>query len=553
MRTRSVVLSLVALSLAAVLGFAQKQEKRDDKKIRAEAGRSEYFKKWLDEDVVYIITEEEKKVFKDLQTEEEREKFIEQFWIRRDTDPRTPDNEFKEEHYRRIAYSNERFASGIPGWKTDRGRIYITFGQPAEIESHPSGGSYQREYWEGGGTTSTFPFERWRYRHIDGIGDDIEIEFVDKSMSGEYKMALTADEKDALLFVPGAGLTWAEEMGLSKKEDRPFFNPGAANDPSAAGYMRAKDQPFERMERYFRLQRPPEIKFEDLKALVTTNVTYNTLPYSLRTDFIRLSSDKVLVPLTIELNNKDLEFKKELGINRASVNVYGLVVGLNNRIMAEFEDVISTEYTDQYFEAGKRARSLYQKIVALPPGQRVKLDLVLKDINSGNTGGLSRGIPVPKYDPESLQSSTVILANSVIQVPTNVDQLEQYVIGDLKVQPNVKCEYVPGQNLIPYVQIYNATIDQTSQKPSLEITYTVKGAGNKVVEELQDLAGNSVQFFSGMRVVVVGRIGLKGVTPGGYTLEVRVLDRISNQTLTAEARFLVVEPPTATATASAKP
>jgi len=214
MRTRSVVLSLVALSLAATLAFPQKQEKREDKR-RGETGRSEYFKKWLDEDVVYIISEEEKKVFKDLQTDEEREKFIEQFWIRRDTDPRTPDNEFKEEHYRRIAYANERFPSGIPGWKTDRGRIYITFGQPAEIESHPSGGSYQREYWEGGGTTSTFPFERWRYRHIDGIGDDIEIEFVDKSMSGEYKMALTPDEKDALLFVPGAGLTCAEEMGLS--------------------------------------------------------------------------------------------------------------------------------------------------------------------------------------------------------------------------------------------------------------------------------------------------------------------------------------------------
>jgi len=372
-------------------------------------------------------------------------------------------------------------------------------------------------------------------------------------MSGEYKMALTPDEKDALLFVPGAGLTWAEEMGLSKKEDRPFFNPGAANDPSTGGYMRAKDQPFERMERYFRLQRPPEIKFEDLKALVTTNVTYNTLPYSLRTDFIRLSSDKVLVPLTVELNNKDLEFKRELGINRASVNVYGLVVGLNNRIMAEFEDVISTEYTDQYFEAGKKARSLYQKIVALPPGQRVKLDLILKDINSGNTGALSRGIPVPKYDAEALQSSTVILANSVIQVPTNVDQLEQYVIGDLKVQPNVKCEYVPGQNLIPYIQVYNATIDQTSMKPSVEITYTVRDGNHKVVEELQDLAGDSVQFFSGVRVVVVGRIGLKGVAPGAYTLEVRVLDRISNQTLTAEARFHVVEPPPTTATASAKP
>jgi GWxTD domain-containing protein len=549
MRIRWVALILVIFSLAAGTSIALQKK---DKKNRTEGGRAEYYKKWLDEDVVYIISDEEKKVFKDLQNEEEKEKFIEQFWLRRDTDPRTPDNEFKEEHYRRIAWSNERYASGVPGWRTDRGRTYITFGAPAEIESHPSGGSYNREYYEGGGTTSTFPWERWRYRHIDGIGDDVEIEFVDRSMSGEYRMAMSADEKDALLHVPGAGLTLNEEMGLSKKEDRPYFNPGSANDPSQAGYMRAKDQPFERMERYFRLQRPPSIKFEDLKAIVTTNVTYNTLAYNFRTDFIRLSTDKVLVPISIELNNKDLEFKKELGINRASVNVYGIVVGLNNRILAEFEDVISTEYTDQYFDAGKSKRSMYQKIVSLPPGQRVKIDLVLKDINSGNTGALSRGLAVPKYDVETLQSSTVILANSISQVPTNVDQLEQYMIGDLKVQPNVKAEYVPGQLVIPYLQVYNATLDQTTQKPSLEITYTVKNVKGTAVQ-LQDLGGNSIEFVSGARVVVIGRVPLRDVAPGQYTLEIKILDRITNQTLAAETKFLVNEPPPPTAVTAKTP
>ncbi len=503
-----------------------------------EGSRSEYYKKWLDEDVTYIIAEEEKKVFKALQTDEERESFIEQFWLRRDPDPRTPENEFKEEHYRRIAYSNERFASGIPGWKTDRGRIYIMYGQPAEIEAHPSGGTYNREIYEGGGTTSTFPFERWRYRHIDGIGDDIEIEFVDASMSGEYRIAMSPDEKDALMFVPGAGLTLNEEMGLSQKQDRPFFNPGAANDPSQNSYMRAKDQPFERMAQYFNLQRPPQIKFDDLKSIVTTHITFNNLPYDLRTDFIRLASDKVLVPITLELQNRNLEFKKEYTTNRAAVNIYAIVTSLTGRIIQEWEDTVTVEYSDANFDKGKQARSTYQHIIGLPPGQRFKLDMVLKDINSGNTGVIQRGIPVPKYDAEELQSSSVILANYVEPLPNNSDQLGQFVIGDLKVQPNVKAEYVQGQSLIPYLQVYNAPIDQTSLKPSLEITYTIK-AGDKVVEEFRDLAGDSVQFFSGQRIVVLGKIPLKAIAPGKYTLSVKVSDLISNRAITTNTDFKV--------------
>jgi GWxTD domain-containing protein len=542
---------ILALGFGSGLSLTAQQKPKQDsksaskkkeilKKGSIEGSRAAYYKKWLDEDVVYIISEEEKKVFKDLQSDEERESFIEQFWLRRDTDPRTPDNEFKEEHYRRIAYANERFASGIPGWKTDRGRIYIMYGKPAEIESHPSGGTYNREIYEGGGTTSTFPFERWRYRHIDNIGDDIEIEFVDKSMSGEYRIAMSPDEKDALMFVPGAGLTLNEEMGLSKKEDRPFFNPSAYNDPSQGGYMRAKDQPFERMAQYFNLQRPPQIKFEDLRSVVTTHVTYNSLPYDVRTDYIRLSTDKVLVPITIELQNKTLEFKKELDFNRAGVNVYGIVTSLTGRIQAEFEHVISAEYIDSQFENGKQQRSIYQKIVALPPGQRFKLDLVLKDVNSKNTGVLSRGLVVPKYDAETLQASSIILANKVEPIATNSDQLEQFVIGDLKVQPNVKAEYKIGQNLIPYVQVYNATIDQTSLKPSLEITYTIKSNG-KVVQELQDLGGNSIQFFSGVRIVVIGAIPVKDLAPGKYTLSIAVKDMIAVKEVLTETDFKVID------------
>src|ERR1041385_3643956 len=228
MSRRGIVVTLTSLLLlTSSWSVAQKKNdsKREDtrkadaaKRSREQENASRVFRKWLDEDVAYIITNEERSAYRALKTDEEREQFIEQFWLRRDPTPDTVENEFKEEHYRRIAYANEHYASGIPGWKTDRGRIYITFGPPDEIEGHPSGGTYQRPAAEGGGETSTYPFEDWRYRYIEGIGNDVNIEFVDTTMTGEYHMTMDPSEKDALTYVPGAGLTLAEQMGLRDRK-----------------------------------------------------------------------------------------------------------------------------------------------------------------------------------------------------------------------------------------------------------------------------------------------------------------------------------------------
>src|SRR5579871_6458163 len=195
--------------------ISEKQKRKNAKSLKVEL--SKVYRKWLDEDVIYIITDEERAAFKQLSNDEERDNFIEAFWQRRDPTPDTEENEYKEEHYQRIAYANEHFAAGVPGWKTDRGRTYIVFGKPDEIESHPSGGTYERPMEEGGGETSTFPFEQWRYRYIEGIGQEVIIEFVDTCMCGEYHMTMDRSEKDALLMTPNAGLTLWEQMGMANK------------------------------------------------------------------------------------------------------------------------------------------------------------------------------------------------------------------------------------------------------------------------------------------------------------------------------------------------
>src|ERR1051326_1279727 len=282
--------------------LTDKQKKENAKSLKQELGKT--YKKWLDEDVSYIITDEERKAFKQLSNDEERDQFIEAFWQRRDPTPDSEENEFKEEHYERIAYANDHFAAGIPGWKTDRGRIYIVYGKPDEIESHPSGGTYDRPIEEGGGSTSTYPFEDWRYRYIEDIGQEVIIEFVDTCMCGDYHMTMDRSEKDALLNVPGAGQTLYEQMGLAKKADR--FNGGLERLGAGPLSSSIQAKEFDRLEQFAKLNRAPNVKFKDLEEVVKSKIVYNLMPFEVRTDFVKITSDTVLVPVTVQIKNRDI-------------------------------------------------------------------------------------------------------------------------------------------------------------------------------------------------------------------------------------------------------
>src|SRR5438067_3125924 len=257
-----------------------------DKPIKAKAEPDDVFKKWISNEGSYIATEAEKRAYKALKTNEERENFIETFWRMRDPSPDTEENEYREAYYERLAYANEHFASGTPGWKTDRGRIYITWGKPDSVDSHPTGGSYDRPSYEGGGSTTTYPFETWYYRHLDNVGDGLEIEFVDPTGTGEYRLARDPNEKDALLHIPGAGQTTAEQMGLANKADRIGGLAGA----QPLNYQREQDTVFRRMEVLIGLSHPPTPKFSDLDKLLVGDsgiIDNYPLQFDLRIDFFR--------------------------------------------------------------------------------------------------------------------------------------------------------------------------------------------------------------------------------------------------------------------------
>lgn len=526
----------------ALPSYVFAQEGQKEKKPRKRQETRDVYKSWLENDVPYIITEEERKAFKALKTDDEREQFIENFWLRRDPDPDTEENEYREEYYRRIAYANEHFTSGIPGWKTDRGRIYIMFGPPDSKESHPSGGSYQRPWYEGGGTTSTFPFEIWWYRHIDGVGDGIEIEFVDPTMSGEYRIARSPEEKDALLYVPNAGLTLAEELGLSTKADRPFFQGGPFAQRDGALYgTRAQDQPFERLQRLADLQRPPKVKFGDLATKASDPIIdFDVLPLAVRTDFLKLGDKDVVTFFTLQLEHQDLAFKNLGGVHQATVNVFGKIRSIAGKSPGILADTaISTpRYTDETLPIGLKQRSAYQNNVILPPGH-YKIDLYAQDVNSGKRGVVHHSFIVPRYDPEQLSTSSIFIADRIEPLDNSRVTAGMFIIGRNKVVPKISQSFKPNQPLGVFLQIYNAKIDQTTLKPDITVEYIITKDGNEI-KRIKEDGKNGISELDGQQLVAGRMLPIEDLTPGNYKVVVKITDNVAQTSISPEADFKVI-------------
>src|SRR5215510_3678344 len=475
-------LSLSSFALSSFGAFAQeekqdkKKEKQRDEK-RKEAAKEKVksvYKRWKDEDVRWIITDEERKIFDSLKNDEEREQFIEGFWYRRDPDPDTDVNEYREDYYQRIAYANEHYTSGIPGWKTDRGRIYIMFGKADQIETHPSGGSYDRPAWEGGGTTSTYPFEIWWNRYIEGVGSDVEIEFVDPTGSGEYRIARSPDEKDALLYTPNAGLTLSEQLGLTTKADRIAYGGLGGSQTNQLFSQRAKDNPFERLDRLNKLSRPTKVKFNDLKVIAESDLpkpSFDVLSAALNINLLRVTDTAVLTSFTVEMENQDLVYKDIGGLPQAAINIYAKITNVSGRRARMFEDVVTSSFTPEALAIGQQQKSTYNNNIVLPPGN-YKIDLVVRDVNSGRTGVLRTGFTVPKYEEGKLSTSTLILAAKIEPLNGRLPS-GQHVPGSLKVIPNATAEFKQEQTLGVYMQVYNVGIDQATLRPSADIEYVI--------------------------------------------------------------------------------
>ena len=526
---------------------AQKKEEREQKELTEEERRERLrsFKKevgktyqtWLNEDVVYIITPEEQTAFKLLGTDEERDAFIEQFWQRRNPDPESMENAFREEHYRRMQYANEHFAAGISGWRTDRGQMYIVWGPPDEIESHASGGTYQRSASEGGGSTSTYPFERWRYRHLEGVGDEVVIEFVDSCACNDYHISIDPNEKDALLHTPGGGPTYMEQMGAGDRASR-VSGLGSGTAPFGRG---AASQ-FDVLEQYAKLTAPPPVKFKDLEEKVNTRVRYNLLPFDMRSDYVKITSETVLVPITIQIKTRDLTFVEKEGIQRAAVNIFGRITHINGRVVARFEDTVGVDEPKELLEKALLTSQVYWKTIPLNPGM-YKIDIAVKDVNGNRVGTLARSLPVPEFDEEKLSSSSVILADLMEQLPPKSKGSGNFILGDTRVRPRPDsadgkpASFPRSQSLNVWLQVYNLQQDQQGHHRATISYDVVSLKTNKSVVHLEE--PSSGFGTNGNQITIRKIMPLATLEPGSYSFNIAVKDELNQKSITPSARFQV--------------
>jgi GWxTD domain-containing protein len=525
-----------------------KRERSDKEKFAAQkAVRQELkgaYKTWLNQDVIWIISDEEARSFKSLSNDEERDAFIEQFWLRRNPNPDSPENEFREEHYRRIAYANEHFAAGKPGWKTDRGHIYISFGKPDSIDSHPSGGSYQRPMDEGGGETSTFPFEIWHYRYLEGIGENLDIEFVDSCMCGDYHFTIDRGEKDALLHTPGVGETQWEQMGMAKKTDR--FQGGIEHLGTGPLSSSQASKQFDRIELAAKLFAPPPIKFTDLDNFISEHKLLSgpPFPFDVRTDFIKVTDSTVLVPVTVQLKNRDITFVTKDGVAKGFVDVLIKVTTLTHKTVQSDETTVSVEQPAELLEKSLNHQSVYWKALPLLPGL-YRLDIAIKDVNNPDHVGIyGRSLEVPTYNDEKLATSSLILADEMNTVSSREIGAGSCVIGNTHICPRVSpnpatpVSFKRGQLLNFWMQVYNLGIDDATKSNQATVIYQISDArtGTVILEkelESKDLGAHSDQL------TVEKTLPMAGLEPGKYKVTIKVNDTISKQVIAQSAPFVV--------------
>jgi len=532
-RRLSAIALIGVLSTLTLKAQQNKQKPNPDEKPRnVKQELKTAYKNWI-ADVDPILTQAERDSWNKLATDDEREQFIKIVWDSRDPDPDTEENEFKDQFFERVAYANEHFSSGKPGRLTDRGRIYIKFGKPDEIESHPAGGSYDRPANEGSGTTSTYPFEKWFYRYISNVASGVELEFVDPTGSGEYRLARNPYEKDALIQIPGAGNTWAEDMGIATRADRI----AGLNGFGQVNYTRTQDSPFEVMNLLNSLEREQPVTPQLFGGSLTSTpkIDANPLNFTAQVHYFRQTDNRVLAAITIQTDNSELQFSDSGGLQIARLNILGSITTVAERRVAKFEDSVVTSATSEELVDARKRSSAYAKALVLEPGN-YRLDVLVRDVQSGAAGIQHIGFKAPTFSNDKLEASSIILAARLEELSGRVG-VGEFVRGTKKVIPSVSGIFRQGQPAGIYLQVYNAATDQTLLRPAVDVDYVLLKDGTELSKQSEDWREIN---DAGQRLTLTRLIDTRTLGAGEYQIQVRIHDQITNQSITPSTTFKLI-------------
>jgi GWxTD domain-containing protein len=343
---------------------AQAGQTSKEREEAAVANLPENYRFWLTEDAFYIITPEEHCAFLLLRSNEERDHFVEEFWTRRASDPESLENDFQEEHYRRIVFANEKFGTGIPGWQTDRGRLYISLGPPDRIESRGE------DSQEGYDNQVRHSRATWHYRYIEGLGQNIDFDLIDTTGSGDYHLTKPLED-------------WAKEI-----VNLPYHLP--YNLGSSHGGVESKG--LEQIIIYVGPVRPPKVKYKDLEALVVAQIVRDQIHFSHRIEYAKATHASIMARIVIDIPEDQLSPPARGEKPLATYEIFGRIAKPTGWVVSTFE---RCGQMDEQNESGEHNPNR-ETTVALEPG-RYQLSLVVKDSDSGKTGVIYTTFEVPKY------------------------------------------------------------------------------------------------------------------------------------------------------------
>jgi hypothetical protein len=295
---------------------------------------------------------------------------------------------------------------------------------------------------------------------------------------------------------------------------------------------------FNRLEQFAKLQRPPAIKFHDLEAAVNSKISYNMLPAKYRVDFFPLTDASVLTSITLQFENKDLQFHAKEGVQIAAVNIFCKVSTMTRRIVTNFEDTVEVTSPPEYLQQTAQRKSVYNKTIPLAPGT-YRLSMSAKDVTGGNLFTQEVALNVPRIDSEKLSASTIVLADMIEKVPTRSIGMGQFVIGTTKIRPRVDEVFKRDEKMGIYLKVYNFGTDGESRIPSGQVQYdVVKNVSDEPIFTFTEEVGQ-IPGASANQVTIEKLLPLNSLAPGQYTIRLKITDKNRNQVLTPSAKFTV--------------
>jgi hypothetical protein len=328
-----------------------------------------------------------------------------------------------------------------------------------------------------------------------------------------------------------------EQMGLANKTDRFNRTDGTHLGTPFGGETEAMNE-FTRLEQFAKLQRPPQIKFKDLEAAITSRLSYNILPMKTRVDFFPVTDATVLTNVTLQFDRKDLQFQFKDGVQKAVIDIYAKFSTMTRRVVNVFEDTVNATTPPEYLQDFTKGKSIYQRTIPLAPGT-YRLNVMAKDVVGGNLSNYEVAVTVPRLDPDKLSSSTLILADLIEKVPSKSIGTGQFVIGSTKVRPRMDDVFKHDEKMGIYLKLYNFGEEEGTHLPSGQVEYEVvkNGTNERIFNFTEDVG--QIPGASTSQVTIEKLLPLNTLVPGQYTLRLKVTDKNRKQTLTPSVQFTV--------------